>query len=324
MFTENEIRAAATQIYSEMQPTPQIAWPLLSKRLGCNSWVKHENHTPLGAFKIRGGITFIDWLVREYPNVNGIITATRGNHGQAQARAGIAAGLNVTIVAPENNGQEKNAAIRALGANLILHGKGFDEARMEAERLADLNNLYYVPSWHPELVRGVSTYALEFFDAVKDLDALYVSIGMGSGVCGCIAARDALGLDIEIIGVVSKNANAAKLSYDRGEIIHSDTANTFADGCAVRIPHPDAFDYYSKGVSHIIESDEDDIANAVRILWQDSHNLTEGAGALALAGLIAEKDIMAGKNVGMIITGGNIDKDDAATILSGKTPIISH
>lgn len=324
MFTENEIKIAAERIYDEMLPTPQIQWPLLSQRLGCNIWVKHENHTPLGAFKIRGGIIFIDWLMKEHPEIKGIITATRGNHGQAQTRAAVAAGLDVTIVVPENNGSEKNATIKALGANLIICGKGFDEARMEAERLAELHKLYYVPSWHPELVRGVSTYAYELFQAAQALDALYVSIGMGSGVCGCIAARDALGLDTEIIGVVTKNANAAKTSYDQNKITQSDNANTFADGCAVRIPHPDSFAYFSKGVSRIIEIEEDDIAEAVRILWQDTHNLTEGSGALALAGLMSEKDIMAGKNVGMIITGGNIDKDQAATILSGRTPVISH
>lgn len=319
MFSEKEIRFAAARIYRDMLATPQIAWPLLSERMGCTTWVKHENHTPTGAFKIRGGITFIDWLQRENPMCQGIITATRGNHGQAQARAARAAGMRVTIVVPNGNGHEKNAAMKAMGAELIIHGNDFDEAKQKAMTLAKQRNQYFVPSWHRELVRGVSTYAMELFDAAN-LDALYVPIGMGSGICGCIAARDAMGLSTEIIGVVTKNANAAKLSFDAKRIIETSSANTFADGCAVRIPHPDAFAYYSKGVSRIIEVDEADIAEAVRIFWQDTHNLAEGAGALALAALISEKHIMTGKNVGLILSGGNIDSEDAATILSGNIP----
>lgn len=319
MFTEQEIRIAAERIYRDMPATAQYNWPLLSERMGCQAWVKHENHSPTGAFKIRGGITYVDWFMREYPQSNGIITATRGNHGQAQARAAKAAGLQIVVIVPKGNGQEKNASIRAMGAELIVHGNDFDEAKQEAMRLAKLRNLYFVPSWHRELVRGVSTYAMELFDAAA-LDALYVPIGCGSGICACIAARDAMRISTEIIGVVSKNANAAKLSFDRKKIIETKTAHTFADGCAVRVPVPESFEYYSKGASRIIEVEEDDIAEAVRILWQDTHNLTEGAGAMALAGLMKEKDIMAGKNIGLILSGGNIDQHHAAQILSGNTP----
>ncbi len=320
MFSEKEIRFAAARIYRDMPATSQIQWPLLSNRLGCNIWVKHENHTPLGAFKIRGGITFIDWLLREQPMCRGIITATRGNHGQSQTRAAIAAGLEVVIVVPEGNAVEKNAAIRALGADLIIYGKDFDAAKAHAEYLAQAQNLYLVPSWHPELIRGVATYALELFDQVKNLDVLYVPIGMGSGICGCIAARDALGLSTKIIGVVAKNANAAKLSFDNGEVIETETADTIADGCAVRIPHADAFEYYSKGAERIIEIEEESIAEAVRIYWQSTHNLTEGAAALPLAALIQEKEMMQGKSVGLILTGGNMDLDEAASILAGNMP----
>ncbi len=320
MFSEKEIRFAAARIYRDMPATSQIQWPLLSDRLGCNIWVKHENHTPLGAFKIRGGITFIDWLLREQPTCCGIISATRGNHGQAQARAAVAAGLEVIIVVPEGNAVEKNAAIRALGAELIIYGEDFDAAKAHAAYLAQAKNLYLVPSWHPELIRGVATYALELFDQVKDLDFLYVPIGMGSGICGCIAARDALGLSTKIIGVVAKNANAAKLSFDTGKVMETETANTFADGCAIRITHPDAFEYYSNGAERIVEIEEDAIAEAVRIYWQDTHNLTEGAAALPLAAMIQEKEIMQGKSVGLILTGGNMDLDEAASILAGNTP----
>lgn len=320
MFSEKEIRFAAARIYRDMPATSQIQWPLLSNRLGCNIWVKHENHTPLGAFKIRGGITYIDWLLREKPMCSGIITATRGNHGQSQARAAVARGLKVIIVVPEGNAAEKNAAIEALGAELIIYGKDFDAAKAHAEYLGQAKNLYMVPSWHPELIRGVATYALELFDHVKNLDCLYVPIGMGSGICGCIAARDALGLSTEIIGVVAKNANAAKLSFDNGKVMETDTANTFADGCAVRIPHSEAFEYYSKGAERIIEIEEESIAEAVRIYWQDTHNMTEGAAALPLAALIQEKEAMQGKSVGLILTGGNMDLDDAASILAGNMP----
>lgn len=318
MFSEKEIRFAAARIYRDMPATSQIQWPLLSNRLGCNIWVKHENHTPLGAFKIRGGITFIDWLLREQPMCRGIITATRGNHGQSQARAAAARGLKVIIVVPEGNATEKNAAIEALGAELIIYGKDFDAAKAHAEYLGKAKNLYMVPSWHPELIRGVATYALELFDHVKNLDHLYVPIGMGSGICGCIAARDALGLSTKIIGVVAKNANAAKLSFDNGKVMETDTANTFADGCAVRIPHSEAFEYYSKGAERIIEIEEESIAEAVRIYWQDTHNMTEGAAALPLAALTQEKEVMQGKSVGLILTGGNMDLDDVASILAGN------
>jgi len=320
MYSEKEIRFAAARIYRDMPATPQFIWPSLSARLGCKIWVKHENHTPTGAFKVRGGITFIDWLLREIPMCKGIISATRGNHGQSQARAAKAMGLDVVIVVPKGNGKEKNAVIKSMGAELIIFGRDFDEARIEAERLASVRNLYYVPSWHPELVRGVATYSMELFDAAGQLDAIYVPIGSGSGICGCIATRDALGLSTEVIGVVSKNANAAKLSFDNKKLMETKTANTFADGCAVRIPNPDAFDYYSKGVSRIVEIDEEGIAEAVRVYWQDTHNMTEGAGALPLAALMSEKDKMVGKSVGIIITGGNIDQEDAAAILSGNLP----
>ncbi|MEZ5710885.1 MAG: threonine dehydratase [Blastomonas sp.] len=320
MFSETELREGAALVHAAMPPTPQFAWPMLAARLGCEVWVKHENHTPTGAFKVRGGITFIDWLKHEHPEARGIITATRGNHGQSQARAAQLAGMTAVIVVPHGNSAEKNAAMRGFGAELVEHGSDFDEAKGEAMRLADVRGLYMVPAWHPELVRGVASYALELFDHAGALDTVYVPIGCGSGICSVIAARDALGLATEVVGVVSTGAMAAKTSFERGRIMETNRALTFADGIAVRVPVQAAFDHYSRGAARIVAVDDDTIAEAMRIYWEDTHNLAEGAGAAALAGLLMERDRMAGKRVGVILTGGNIDRVHAAQVLSGYTP----
>ncbi len=320
MFTLEELRAGAQRVYQDMPPTPQYAWPLLAQRLGAEVWVKHENHTPTGAFKVRGGITFIDWVKAQHPDVKGIITATRGNHGQSQARAAKAAGLNAVIVVPRGNALEKNAAMRGFGAELIEHGADFDEARIEAMRLADMRGLFLVPAFHPEVVRGVASYALELFDAAGELDIVYVPIGCGSGICSVIAARDALGLNTQVVGVVSEGAVAAKLSFEAGHIIPTNEARSFADGVAVRMPVQAAFDIYSKGADRIIAVSDDLIGEAIRILWQDTHNLAEGAGAVSLAGLLLEQSQMTGKRVGVILCGGNMDQAMTATVLAGGTP----
>jgi threonine dehydratase len=319
-FTLDELRTAAERVRRDMPPTPQYAWPLLGERLGCEVWVKHENHTPTGAFKARGAITYIDWLKREHPEVSGIITATRGNHGQAQTRAAVAAGLEAVIYVPYGNSTEKNRAMRGFGAELIEHGSDFDEARIEAMRVAKERNLWPVPAFHRELVRGVATYGLELFDTAGALDAVYVPIGCGSGICGTIAARDALGLETEIIGVVASGAQGAKLSFEAGGVVETNEARTFADGAAVRVPVAEALAIYGRGASRIVAVDDADTAEAMRILWQDTHNLVEGAGALALAGLAQERAAMAGKRIGVIVSGGNIDQSMAAEILSGGTP----
>jgi threonine dehydratase len=321
-FTLDDLRAGAQRVYREMQPTPQYAWPLLAQRLGAEIWVKHENHTPTGAFKVRGGITFIDWVKAEHPQATGIITATRGNHGQSQARAAAAAGLAAVIVVPRGNALEKNAAMRGFGAELIEHGDDFDEARAEAMRLADARGLFMVPAFHPEIVRGVASYALELFDAAGELDTVYVPIGCGSGICSVIAARDALGLKTKVVGVVSEGAAAAKLSFEAGHIIETNEARSFADGVAVRMPVQAAFDIYSTGADRIIAVSDDLIADAIRILWQDTHNLAEGAGAVSLAGLLLERTEQAGKRIGVILCGGNMDQAMTATVLAGKTPIV--
>lgn len=314
------LRAAQELIGQQMAPTPQYAWPLLAERTGCEVWVKHENHTPTGAFKVRGAITYIDWLQRTHPGVTGIITATRGNHGQAQVRAARAAGISATIIVPHGNAREKNAAMRAFGAELIEHGHDFDSAKAEALARAAQYGLFMVPSYDGELVRGVASYALELFDAVPDIDTVYVPVGCGSGLCGTIAARDALGLSTRVVGVVSAHVDAAKRSFEAGELISSPTAHTFADGVAVCTPVQAALDYFGPRTDRFLAVTDDEVAEAIRIYWQDTHNLAEGAGAVALAALLQEREAMRGKRVAVILSGGNCDQAQAAEVLSGKTP----
>lgn len=314
-LTRNDIEDAARQVYQVMPATAQYAWPLLAKRLGCTVWVKHENHTPTGAFKVRGGITFMHWLKQTRPDTLGIVSATRGNHGQSLALAARALGLRALIVVPKNNSVEKNDAMRSFGAELIEYGEDFDEAREEAARLAEIESLYLVPPYHRELVRGVATYALELFSAAPDLDTVYVPIGCGSGICAVIAARDALGLTTQVVGVVSTEAEAAKLSFEAGELRETASANTFADGMAVRRPVPEAFAVYAAGAARIVSVTDEQVAEAMRVYYTDTHNLAEGAGAAALAALMQERKDMAGKRVGVILSGGNIDRPVYAKVI---------
>jgi len=320
LFTRDELEKATNLVYAQMLPTPQYSWPLINEAAGTEVWVKHENHTPTGAFKIRGSITFMDWLLREHPDVRGICTATRGNHGQSQARAATAAGLTAKIYAPFGNSREKNDAMRAFGANLVEFGDDFDEARVEALRVAEEEDLMFVPPFHPELVRGISSYALELFAAVSDVDTVYVPIGCGSGICSLITTRDALGLSTKIVGVVSDRAQTAKLSFDSGKLTETDSADTFADGMAVRVPVKGAFDIYSKGAERIVAVSDDDVAEAMRLYYTATHNIAEGAGAAALAALVQESDQMAGKRVAVVLTGGNVDTDWYTRVLQGQTP----
>jgi threonine dehydratase len=314
-LTYDDIEQATRQVYQVMPATAQYAWPLLAERLGCTVWVKHENHTPTGAFKVRGGITFMQWLKREHPHVNGIVTATRGNHGQSLALAASAAGLRALIVVPEGTSIEKNNAMRGFGGEVVEYGRDFDEAREEAARLAQTHGLYLVPPFHPELVKGVATYALELFKAAPDLHTVYVPIGCGSGICAVIAARDALGLQTQIVGVVSTEAMAAKRSFEAAEIHETPSANTFADGLAVRKPIPEAFAIYSAGAARIVAVNDEEIAEAMRVYYTDTHNLAEGAGAAALAALIQERAEMEGKKVGVILSGGNVDRSVYARVI---------
>ncbi|HVY42665.1 MAG TPA: threonine dehydratase [Hyphomicrobiaceae bacterium] len=321
MFSLADLEAASDLVHAHMPPTPQYAWPLLARRTGVEVWVKHENHTPIGAFKVRGGLVYMTELKRSGENPAGVITATRGNHGQSIARAASAVGLASTILVPHGNSVEKNAAMRAFGAELIEHGRDFDEAKDEAARLAEQRNLHYVPSFHPALVKGVATYALELLRGAGELDAVYVPIGMGSGICGLIAARDLLGLETQIIGVVAENAPCIALSFEAGKPVPTNSARTFADGMACRVPNADALEMILRGAARIVRVSEDAIADAIRIYYEDTHNLVEGAGAAPLAALLQERGLQQGRRVGLILSGGNIDRSVFAAILSGKTPV---
>ena len=321
MFSLSEIEAAHRLVTRAVPPTPQYAWPQLGTRAGAEVWVKHENHTPTGSFKVRGACTFVDWLARTQPESPGIITATRGNHGQGQARAAAAAGRRAVIYMPHGNSIEKNAAMKSFGAELVEYGDDFDEAKEEVLRVAEKEGLTFVPPFHKELVRGVSTYAYELLTAVPDLDTLYVPVGCGSGICGCIAARDALGRDTQIVGVVSEHAQTVKLSVEAGQPVETNSARTFADGMAVRVPVKDALAIYSAGAERIVTVSEEQIAEAIRIYYHDIHNLAEGAGAASLAALLKERDRMAGRKVAVILTGGNIDTDWFLKVMSGGVPV---
>lgn len=321
-FSIAALNEAASTVHRAMPPTPQYAWPLLSEALGAELWVKHENHTPTGAFKIRGGITFMEWLRKAHPDCRGIATATRGNHGQSQARAAAAAGLGATIVVPRGNAREKNDAMRGFGATLVEHGADFDEAREEASRLAALEDLFLVPPFHTALVAGVASYALELFQAVADIRRIYVPIGCGSGICGVIAARDALGLDTEVIGVVSTEATAAQQAFLSGKPESTASAQTFADGVAVRSVVPEALAIYGKGAKRVVAVNDDEIAHAMRFYFSCTHNVSEGAGAVPLAAAIQEREINRGEKVAVILCGGNVDTSVFCEVLAGKTPRI--
>jgi threonine dehydratase len=307
MFSLADLERAHEIVGRAVPPTAALTWPLLAERLGTNVVVKHENHTPIGAFKVRGGLVYVERLKRERPGTGGIISATRGNHGQSLAFAAGRYGLPVTICVPHGNSTEKNRAMKAFGANLVEHGDDFQAAREEAERCARRDGLEMVPSFHPDLVLGVATYALELLRAAPDLDVLYVPIGQGSGVCGCIVARDLLGAKTEIVGVQSTEAPSYALSFAAGTIVSTNSTNTLADGMATRVPDEDALAIIRKGAARIVQVTDEEIAAAVRAYWSDTHNLAEGAGAAPLAAALQERAKLRGKRVGLILSGGNID-----------------
>ena len=309
MFDLAELERAHKIVGAAMPPTPAHAWPLLSQRLGASVVVKHENHTPIGAFKVRGGLTYLDRLKREQPDVSGIISATRGNHGQSLAFAAGRYGVPALIYVPHGNSTEKNRAMRAFGATLVEHGEDFQAAREESVRHAVREGLHMVPSFHRDLVLGVTTYGLEFLRAAPDLDVLYVPIGQGSGICGCILARDLLGRKTEIVGVQSTEAPSYALSFASGTLVMTNSSDTRADGMATRVPDEEALAIIRKGASRIVQVTDDEIGAAIRAYWTDTHNLAEGAGAAPLAAACQEKGKLAGKRVGLILSGGNIDFD---------------
>jgi threonine dehydratase len=292
MFTLEEMRRAHEVVLGALKPTPALSWPLLAGRLGAEVVVKHENHLPTGAFKVRGGLTYVDALIKREPDARGLISATRGNHGQSLAFAGRRAGLEVTIF-----------------AELIEFGRDFQAAREEAIRVAAARGLHAVPSFHRDLALGVSTYAIELLSERPELDVLYVPIGQGSGICGCIAARDALGLKTEIVGVQSAEAPAYALSFAAGHVVRTNNADTCADGLATRVPDEEALAVIAKGAARITLVGDDEIAAAIRAYWTDTHNLAEGAGAAAFAAAMKERSRLKGRRVGLVLSGGNIDFD---------------
>jgi len=320
LFTLDELAEATATVRSLVPPTPAYAWPLLAQRLGLTVVVKHENHTPTGSFKARGGLVYVDALCRADRGLKGLVTATRGNHGQSVALAAARNGVPAIIVVPEGNSTEKNAAMAAFGGELVTAGKDFDESRGVAARIQDERGYHYVPSFHRDLVKGVATYALELFQDAADLDVVYVPIGMGSGICGLITVRDLLGLKTEIVGVVAENAPAFALSFAAGRPVPTNSARTFADGVACRDPQAEAFAIVKDGAARVVSISEDEIAEAMRVYYVATHNLAEGAGAASLAALLKERNRYAGKRAGVILSGGNIDMPVFAQVLRGETP----
>jgi len=320
MFTLAELESVMPLVRASVSATPQYAWPLLKARTGVDVVVKHENHTPIGAFKVRGGLVYLERASRARPQLQGMITATRGNHGQSLAFAGARIGVSVTIVVPHGNSTEKNAAMRALGAELVEHGDDFDEAREHAMALAAKRGLEFAPSFHRDFVVGIATYAHELMCAERALDTIYVPIGLGSGICGVIGTRDLLCPSTRIVGVVSARANTYALSASSGRPVPTNSAPTFADGLAVRVPDTTALEVIARGAERIVEVSDEEIAEAMRILFSDTHSCAEGAGAAALAALIKERDRLRGRRAAVILSGQNIDRSWMAAVLAGTTP----
>ena len=307
MFTLEELKLSTAFVHQHLLPTPQYNWPQLCRETGCDVWVKHENHTPTTAFKVRGGITLLNHLINREQKPQGIISATVGNHGQSLAYAGQKLGMPVTIVVPEGNNQDQNRAIKGFGAHLVEYGQDFEAARQYSLQLQQEYGFEPIAPFERELVLGVASYALEFFTAVQELDTVYVPVGMGSGICGLIKTRDLLGLKTKIVGVVSEGAPTFALSFAAGRVIPTDSVNTIADGVATRSPIQAAFDIIKAGAERIVEVNDQEISSAMYQYYQKTHNLAEPAASAPLAALIKEKQQMKGKKVGLILTGGNID-----------------
>ena len=314
--TIDEIRAAQQLVYSVMQPTAQVVWPLLSERLGTEVWVKHENHTPAGAFKARTAVVYAAELFRGANNIQGLVTATRGNHGQSVALAARRFNVPAYVVVPRGNSLEKNVAMRAQGANLIEFGGDYQEAKEHAQTLAADHRWHFVPAYHRDIVKGVATYWLEFFSSVPNLDVVYVPIGQGSGICSCSAVRNGLNLKTEIVGVVAEGAPAYALSFEAGRKISAPVTTLLGDGMACRVPDDESLEVVMQNVDHIVQVSEEEMGQAMKIYFTDTHNVAEGAGAAGLAAALKEKTAPAGKRVGLVLTGGNVDYDVFARVLT--------
>jgi threonine dehydratase len=320
-FDLDDLARATAIVRRHVPPTPQYEWPLLNEVAGSAVVVKHENHTPVGAFKVRGGLVYLDRLVRERPEVAGVVSATRGNHGQSLAFAGRVHGRSVTIFVPHGNSVEKNAAMRALGAEVVEFGSDFQEARERSIEVASERGLEAVPPFHPDLVLGVATYARELFDAAGALDTVYVPVGMGSGINALIGVRDLLGLHTAIVGVVSEGAPSTLLSFERGEVVATESAATFVDGVATRSPDPVSIAGIVEGAARVIAVSDDATAEAMRIVFRTTHNVAESAGAIGLAGLLSESVDRRGERSAFVLCGGNVDTAQFHAVLGGSTPV---
>jgi len=311
----DEIKAAQDLVYSVMRPTPQIVWPLLCERLGTEVWVKHENHTPVAAFKARTAVVYAAELFRGSRAIAGLVTATRGNHGQSVALAARRFDVSAHIVVPRGNSTEKNAAMRAQGADLIEFGSDYQEAKEHAKNLAHEHGWHFVPAYHRNIVKGVATYWLEFFSAVADLDIVYVPIGQGSGICSCVAVRNGMNRKTKIVGVVAEGAPAYALSFAAGRKISAPVTTLLGDGMACRVPDDDSLAVVLENVDRVLEVSEEEMGQAMKMYFTDAHNVAEGAGAAGLAAALKEKHLLNGKRVGLVITGGNVDHDVFARVL---------
>lgn len=315
-----ELRRATALVRTVMPPTPTYTWPLLNVRSGAELWLKHENHSPVGAFKLRGATVYMDWLAREQPQLTGVVAATRGNHGQGVALAARRRGLTATIVVPSGNSREKNRAMQALGAELIEYGDDFQAANEYATELAAARNLHKVASFDRLLVIGTGTYALEMFEAAPELDSVFVPVGLGSSICGVISARAALGLKTKVVGVVASASPSYALSYAAGKVVTHEAGTKIADGLACRLPVAEALEVIMKHVDRFVQVGEDEIKSAMRAIYEDTHNVAEGAGAAAIAAVIKERDQIEGKRVGAVLTGGNVDRELFLDALGQDSP----
>lgn len=315
--TIDEVKQAAESVYRVMQPTPQYCWPLLCERVGTEIWMKHENHTPTGAFKARTAVVYVEELMKRAPGTRGLIAATRGNHGQSVALAAKRFGLPAVIVVPEGNSVEKNAAMRGQGARLIEHGHDYQSSREHADALAAELGYHFVPPYHRDIAKGVATYWLELFTAVPQIDVAYVPVGMGSGACSGAAVRNGLGRKTKLVGVVAELAPAYALSFEQGKCLEAPAQTKLGDGMACRKPDPEALHFLLENLDHIVRVSEAEIAEAMRIVFTDTHNVVEGAGAAPLAAALKEKDKLRGKRVALIASGANVDHDVFARVLQG-------
>jgi len=320
MIHLTDLEQAAQVVYTAMRPTPQQRWPLLDSRCGCAVWVKHENHTPVGAFKVRGGLVYFDCLRRTERNLRGVVAATRGNHGQSIGFAAARMGIPAAVVVPHGNSETKNAAMAALGVELIERGHDFQASLEASAEIAAERGWHQVPSFHPLLVRGVASYSLELFRSAPALDVVYVPIGLGSGICGAIAVRDALNLPTKIVGVVSAAAPAYARSLAIGHAVSHEVTTRIADGVACRTPDDSALTIIQSGVDRIVEVTDDEVEAAMRALFSDTHNVVEGAGATSLAALLQERDKLRGLTTAIILTGANIDPQPYARVLNHEIP----